>query len=257
MKSSLVFVAIMTFAIILIDVNYVNASPTLSIDSKGEDVITLQEKLKILGYDISIIDGEFGNETKAAVEEFQHDNKLTVTGIVNNATWRALKKAKTPKLIKIKDTKKDSSKENIKSNEKFKNNKLIPYGIFFLSKSKAIQVVETGKKLIGVPYVFGGTTPKGFDCSGFLQYIFKENGMNIPRLADEQYKLGKLATIKELETGDLVFFTTYEEGVSHCGIYVGNKKFLHTSSSCGVRIDDLNNVYWAPRFYGAKKIVEV
>ena len=117
--------------------------------------------------------------------------------------------------------------------------------------------MQTAKKYIGVPYVFGGTTPSGFDCYGFLQYVFKENGILIPRLADEQYKLGKNVSTNELEAGDLVFFTTYEAGASHCGIYLGQGQFLHTSSSRGVRIDLLSNVYWAPRFYGAKKIVEV
>ena len=79
----------------------------------------------------------------------------------------------------------------------------------------------------------------------------------MPRLADEQYLLGKAVKISELAPGDLVFFTTYEVGASHCGIYVGSRQFLHTSSSRGVRIDDLDNEYWSPRFFGARKIVEI
>ncbi len=231
------------------------ASPTLSVNSTGNDVIILQQKLQDVGYAISIVDGEFGNETKAAVEKFQSDHNLSVTGIVNNATWRALKKIKSPKTSKLLPT--DSNKKATLNLDEYNDTKLVPFGKTLISQSKADEVVRTAKKFIGVPYVFGGTTPSGFDCSGFLQYAFKENGILIPRLADEQYKLGKAVKTKELTAGDLVFFTTYEAGASHCGIYLGEGQFLHVSSSRGVRIDYLDNTYWAPRFYGAKKIVEV
>ena len=230
------------------------ASPTLSVNSTGDDVIILQQKLKDIGYEISIVDGEFGNETKAALEQFQRDQHITVTGIVNNATWRALKTAKP-----LKNTQKTTQSTNLKkiATDDFSDSRLVPFGKVLINKTQAAAVVKTAKRLIGVPYVFGGTTPSGFDCSGFLQYVFKENGILIPRLADEQYKLGKAVNTKELSAGDLVFFTTYEAGASHCGIYLGEGQFLHTSSSRGVRIDYLDNTYWAPRFYGAKKIVEV
>jgi len=232
------------------------ASPTLSVNSTGNDVIILQQKLKDIGYAISMVDGEFGNETKAAVEEFQSDHDLSVTGIVNNATWRTLKKIKSPKTSKFLPTS-SNEKASATLNDEYNDTKLVPFGKTLINQSKANEVVRTAKKFIGVPYVFGGTTPAGFDCSGFLQYAFKENGILIPRLADEQYKLGKAVKTKELTAGDLVFFTTYEAGASHCGIYLGEGQFLHVSSSYGVRIDYLDNAYWAPRFYGAKKIVEV
>ena len=225
------------------------ASPTLSVDSTGDEVIILQQRLKDLGYAISMVDGEFGEETRAAVEEFQRDHNLYVTGIVNNATWRTLKKARSQVAPR-----EDAASTAI---DEYSDSKLMPFGKALLTRSKAEAVVQTAKKFIGVPYVFGGTTPSGFDCSGFVQYAFKENGILIPRLADEQFKLGKAVKTKELTAGDLVFFTTYEAGASHCGIYLGEGQFLHVSSSYGVRIDYLDNTYWAPRFYGAKKIVEV
>lgn len=133
----------------------------------------------------------------------------------------------------------------------------VPEKAPFLPKNKVDAVIKTAKKHIGTKYIFGGTTPKGFDCSGFVQYVFKQNGFSLPRTADEQYKLGKRVKKRaELEPGDLVFFTTYEKGASHCGIYLGKNQFIHVSSSKGVRIDSLDNSYWKPRWYGGKHIVK-
>lgn len=225
------------------------ASPTLQKNSRGDDVIALQQKLYLIGYNITEIDGIFGNETERAVAAFQHDNKISVTGIVTNVTWRALQKAKPDKGRTLQITKETNINTLKKSN-------FVSFGTTFLSKKQGLEIIATGKKYIGVPYVFGGTTPKGFDCSGFLQYVFKENGFLIPRLADEQYQLGLSAKTSQLSEGDLVFFTTYTSGVSHCGFYVGNRKFLHASSSKGIRIDSLDSDYWKSRYFGAKKIVD-
>ena len=221
------------------------ASPTLSKNSRGNDVLILQKKLYLIGYDITELDGVFGNETEKAVTAFQKDQKITVTGVVTNVTWRALKKAKEKKgrtlpAIKIIPA---VNTGNV-SNERFS-----------ITKAQGAALVATAKTFIGVPYVFGGTNPAGFDCSGLVQYVFKMNGHTIPRLADEQYNLGRKAEIKNLSPGDLVFFTTYTDGVSHCGIYVGNGKFLHASSSRGVTISNLSDDYWKERFVGAKKLV--
>lgn len=224
------------------------ASPTLSKNDKGEDVIILQQKLYLIGYDITEIDGIFGNETERAVAAFQHDQKISVTGIVTNITWRALKNAKPIKGRKLQPT--ESNKINT-----LKGGKLIQFGKTFIDDKQGLKIIDTAKKYIGVPYVFGGTTPKGFDCSGFLQYVFKEHGIIIPRLADEQYRLGKSSKVSQLSAGDLVFFTTYTSGVSHCGFYVGDRKFLHASASKGIRIDSLDSDYWKSRFYGARKII--
>ena len=229
------------------------ASPTLSLNSKGKDVLTLQKKLYVIGYEITELDGEFGEETKRAVSEFQEDNDLTVTGVVTNATWRALKKAKPVDGRKVTDLK-IVDINTLKKPAAVKKNEPVPYGKTFITFEEGVAIVDSAKKFIGVPYVFGGTTPSGFDCSGFLQYVFKQNGYEIPRLADEQYLLGKAAKTSQLDVGDLVFFSTYLEGASHCGFYVGDGNFLHTSSSKGVRIDSLSNVYWQPRYLGGRKI---
>ena len=230
------------------------ASPSLSKNDKGKDVLTLQKKLYVIGYEITELDGEFGEETKKAVEAFQRDQQITVTGIVTNATWRALKKAKPVEGRSLSDLKIQTQNINTVRNPKTTTKSIAPYGETFITKKEGEEIVAIAKQYMGVPYVFGGTTPSGFDCSGFLQYVFKQYGINIPRLADEQYLLGESAKTSQLSVGDLVFFSTYLEGASHCGFYVGDGKFLHTSSSRGVRIDTLDDDYWRPKFLGGKKI---
>lgn len=119
---------------------------------------------------------------------------------------------------------------------------------------KQNNIIKTAKTQLGVPYRWGGTTSRGFDCSGFVNYVFKKNGIALPRTAASMYKKGKKISKSNLKKGDLVFFQTYKKGVSHVGIYRGNGKFIHASSSKGISIDKLNSNYWKNKFYGAKRV---
>lgn len=122
-------------------------------------------------------------------------------------------------------------------------------------KSKGEMITFTAEKYKGVPYKFGGATPKGFDCSGFVMYVFDQHGIKLPRTADKQFEKGKFVTHKDLQAGDLVFFTTYEKGASHCGIYMGKNNFIHASSSRGVMISALSEKYWQDRYLGARRVL--
>lgn len=126
-------------------------------------------------------------------------------------------------------------------------------GIISRTSSIAMSLTRSAMRFIGTPYVFGGTSPSGFDCSGYTQHVFAMLGIALPRTADAQFSAGR-PTLGGTATGDLVFFQTYEPGPSHVGIYVGSGRFIH-SSSHGVMVSRLGDNYWRSRYIGAKRIV--
>jgi len=126
-------------------------------------------------------------------------------------------------------------------------------GIINRTSSIAISLTRSAMRFIGTPYVFGGTTSAGFDCSGYVQHVFAMLGIQLPRTADAQYYAGRPAA-GGVRVGDLVFFQTYLPGPSHVGIYIGSGRFI-SSSSRGVSISRLADSYWAARYLGAKRFV--
>lgn len=121
--------------------------------------------------------------------------------------------------------------------------------------TSATAIIATAKKYIGVPYQWGGSTPSGFDCSGFVQYVFKAHGISLPRVSRDQYAAGYAVSKSNLKPGDLVFFNTSGSGVSHLGIYMGNDQFIHASTSKGVIIAQLSSSYWTSRYVGARRVL--
>lgn len=105
----------------------------------------------------------------------------------------------------------------------------------------------------GVPYVWGGSTPAGFDCSGFIHYIYNQAGVSIPRTNTVGYH-SRSFYVNNPQPGDLVFFNdTYKKGLSHMGIYLGNGKFIHAGSK-GIAIGNVNDNYWKPKFDSYKRL---
>ncbi|GAQ16772.1 D-gamma-glutamyl-meso-diaminopimelic acid endopeptidase CwlS precursor [Oceanobacillus picturae] len=115
------------------------------------------------------------------------------------------------------------------------------------------KLISTAKSQFGVPYVWGGSTTSGFDCSGFIYYAYKKAGMNISRLSTDGY-YNRSFYVSKPQVGDLVFFSgTYRAGISHMGIYAGNNEFIHAGSSTGVTKTSLSNSYWKKHFEGFKR----
>jgi cell wall-associated NlpC family hydrolase len=116
--------------------------------------------------------------------------------------------------------------------------------------------VVTALSLRGIPYLNGGSEPsRGFDCSGFVQWVFAQHGTALPREVRDQYDAGSTIKVKEVRAGDLVFFTTVSRGASHVGIALGDGEFVHAPSSRGVvRVERYTSGYWAGRWVGARRV---
>lgn len=188
----------------------------------GADVVELQERLVALQYDLTT-DGSYGPATEQAVRKFQQEHGLEIDGIVGNGTWDVLVRL-SPSVSRA-------------------------------SRPVGDRLIAVARQYIGTPYRFGGTGPGGFDCSGFTQYVFSQAGINLYRTADAQYEQGRSVDSSSLRAGDLVFFSTYEVGPSHVGIYINNGRFIHSGSSTGVIVSSLNEGYWGSRYLGATRLI--
>jgi len=117
--------------------------------------------------------------------------------------------------------------------------------------TKRYSIVKTAEKYLGVRYVFGGSDPAGFDCSGYSSYVYKKNGLLLPHSAQQQFANGKRIGIKKAKPGDLVFFRTSGWKISHVAIYMGDFKFIHAPSrGKHVSFDDIRKEYWRKRYAG-------
>lgn len=205
----------------------------LTLKDTGSDVKLLQEALKGLGF--LVIDNTteyFGTQTEEALKAFQESQGLIPDGIAGLRTIDALNKVLMGRGIQLPEVTRGAD------------------------RSLAASIIETGKKYMGVRYVYGGSTPKGFDCSGFTSYVFKQHGITLPRATTGQATAGPKISKADLQAGDLVIFSnTYKKGPSHVGIYMGNGQFIHASSvrSGGVVISNLSEAYYTNHFsYGIR-----
>lgn len=131
-----------------------------------------------------------------------------------------------------------------------------------VSARTARAAVATGDDYVGVPYVWGGSTPAGFDCSGFVQYVYRKNGVQLPRTSRQMAHAGRrlIADVGALRQGDLMLFRGRGGVINHVALYAGNNRILHSSSSGnGVRYDDLSTrrgAYYQSHFVTARRVTE-
>ena len=109
---------------------------------------------------------------------------------------------------------------------------------------------------VGTPYKWGGTTPSGFDCSGFVNYIFNKHGVDLQRVsASNLYQMGYAVSANSLKPGDLVFYSLASDGhITHVGIYLGNGKMMSATSSKGIYAYPVFDSYWGPKYVGARRV---
>ena len=130
------------------------------------------------------------------------------------------------------------------------------YDVPEVNKTEAQKIVDYAYTYLGTPYVYGGKTPAGFDCSGFTMYVFAQFGYTLNRVSTDQYENGVYVAYEDLEIGDLVFFSSNKKAIGHVGIYVGDGYFIHASSPGDVvRVTDLSSDYYASHYVGARRIV--
>ena len=125
-----------------------------------------------------------------------------------------------------------------------------------MGRGDADELISNAMGFIGVAYRFGGTSPTGFDCSGFMQYVFRKAfAVNLPRTSAAQAAVGSYVSRSELRPGDMVFFRTHSSRISHVGMYIGNDRFIHAPRT-GKRIEitSLSSKYWNARYATARRV---
>lgn len=125
-----------------------------------------------------------------------------------------------------------------------------------VSKNDVDELLSSAMGFLGVAYRFGGASPTGFDCSGFMQYIFRRAyAINLPRTSAEQANIGVAVNREDLQAGDMVFFRTSGSRISHVGMYVGNNRFIHAPrTGKNIEITSLSNRYWDSRYATARRV---
>lgn len=202
----------------------------------SDNVTKVQEVLYFYGYYVGEIDGIYGPLTDEAIQ------KVKKEGIF-------------PYEEEKKENNIETLRENIEQQSLQNESKQLeePVVIQLDLPHPNGNIIETAKALLGSPYIWGGTSPSGFDCSGFIQFVYEQEDIFIPRTVNEIWNFS--TPVGTPSVGDLVFFETYQPGPSHMGIYLGKGNFIHAGSSRGVEISNINeNSYWKSRYLGAKRI---
>jgi len=202
------------------------AGVVLELGSTGASVSTLQTDLQELGYfpGNEGITQYFGPVTSHAVISFKKDHKMGVTDRVTEKVFSVI--------------------QHIAAHAPRKAS---------LAQSLGMRIAQKAEAYLGDPYVWGGVSPSGFDCSGYTQYIFAQFGIALPHSADGQAQLGVPINKADLAPGDLVFFDT-GGGVSHVGIYIGDGRFINAAST-KVEIDYIDDpYYWGSRYLFARRL---
>lgn len=230
-KSKLVGSLVVLLLLFFLSAKVVSASSavTVKFDMRGDSVSQLQKDLKELGFMDIAPTGYFGKVTQEAVIKFQAKTGLEQDGIAGKQT-----------LGKI---------------ESLLNRETTAYR----SSGRSTQdIIDYARKFLGIKYRWGGTTTKGFDCSGYVKYVYKKFSVALSRTSRGQAKNGTYVKKANLKVGDLVFFDTNggKNRINHVGIYTGGGKFIHSSSSHSkVVVSSLNSGFYAKAYMTARRVL--
>ncbi|WP_099158309.1 NlpC/P60 family protein [Virgibacillus ndiopensis] len=210
----------------------------------NNDVKIVQKALSYFGYYTGEIDGIYGPLTKKALEIAEEEHDIELTEKVSKESLTTLYQSSKAETKKVKTEQQQTDNERKETEKEIKN-------VEKTGKNHS-GVVQAAYSYIGTPYVWGGESPGGFDCSGFIQYIYSTQNITTPRTVPEMWNFA--TPVNSPSIGDLVFFETYKPGPSHMGIYIGDGKFIHAGQSNGVEISKMEYDYWQKRYLGAKRI---
>ncbi|MGM8211574.1 C40 family peptidase, partial [Virgibacillus sp. W0430] len=211
----------------------------------SEDVKIVQQSLYYFGYYEANIDGIYGPLTKKALELAEEEHGIELTNRVTKQSLTSLYEANDEKEKEkalnttVKETKIEAAEKEVKQ-----------ASVSGVGNQSGI--IQEARAYIGTPYVWGGESPGGFDCSGYIHFVYKQQNRTIPRTVSDIWNFA--TPVDTPSVGDLVFFQTYKKGPSHMGIYLGNGTFIHAGESRGVEVSNMNNSYWKTRYIGAKRI---
>lgn len=207
--------------------------------SGNAEIGEVQQKLRDKGYNLAA-DGLNGPKTETSLKSLQADEGIQVDGIVGDDTADALGISTASATGGESSGGQDGNKGGGDDEPS--------------APAQTTSAIGTAESLVGSPYVAGGTTPDGFDSSGFINYIFKQNGVKLDRTHEGMWA-NNGTKVSDPQPGDVVFFeNTYKPGVSHSGIYLGNDKMIHAGTEdTGVEVTSTEIDYWSSRYIGAKR----
>ena len=187
--------------------------------------------------------------TVATTSTTSESNKVTTQSISSNGqAGNVVKTAIKEEAVTNNETVDEKIAKQLASEEEIKEN------VSSETATKYTQILQLAKQSMGIPYRFGGNTVEGFDCSGFVSYIYNAIGINLTRKSSLMYFEQDTTKVKDPVPGDLVFFkNTFIPDISHMGIYIGNNEFIHASST-GIAIGNVTTKYWSERFVAYKRL---
>ncbi|GAA0459258.1 NlpC/P60 family protein [Alkalibacillus silvisoli] len=205
----------------------------ITFGEQSDRVKRVQRALSGLGLYYDNIDGDAGQNTKKALKQFNqlNDQDLDLSNLDQIIT-----------VSHTTTTEQTSHSANTQSNQTDIQETSTSYN----------NAAATAKAYVGTPYTWGGTSPTGFDCSGFLQYVYFQHGASLPRTVNDIWNV--TSPVSNPSVGDIVFFETYKPGPSHAGVYIGDGQFVHAGTSSGVTISSMSDRYWDARYLGARSV---